>query len=294
MRYVIIIIILIAIIQANAQSGNSKPQPFQVLYAENTKNKSGTDIKSLDLICIDDTLRIQNGTLSLIHYTGFPLEINSDTIIEIQKLHELIIDRDSKRKSKKRKSYAIYGRPNLELLFILDKMQANIHKLSNYGSCMDCGPNVIYPPERIVHYKNDLCLKWENKSGNSTRVTISTMSNEILKDFTVDNNEISLDSTELNTLKGKTKETILLLSLKIDFEKSQTDIVIKKSKKNLETPYSCSPRKATFALMAALYNEQPRFKSLADAERYYVLVAQLSDRKFYSDMLANFRKRNGK
>src|SRR6188768_1433827 len=92
MKNLFILFIILCAFGSSAQDAASvKKFPFQVLYAENTKNKAGEILKSLDLVSINDILTVgENGTLSLIHHTGFPIEVNGDTIIEINVLNDLI------------------------------------------------------------------------------------------------------------------------------------------------------------------------------------------------------------
>jgi hypothetical protein len=45
--------------------------PFQIIYAENTKTKTGLELKSFDLVKSDDTLTVgDHGMLSMIHNSG--------------------------------------------------------------------------------------------------------------------------------------------------------------------------------------------------------------------------------
>lgn len=64
--------------------------------------------------------------------------------------------------------------------------------------------------------------------------------------------------------------------------------------RGLEYPYTCEIKKASFALMAGLYLELSPRNYLDEAEKYYILATNLSDRQFYRDMLDNFRKRTGR
>ena len=66
------------------------------------------------------------------------------------------------------------------------------------------------------------------------------------------------------------------------------------SKGNLEYPYPCDIRKASFALMAGLYLELSPRDYFDEAEQYFVLATTLSDRQFYRNMLDNYRKRREK
>jgi hypothetical protein len=97
---------------------DDKNLPFQVIYAENVENRKGQKIKELDTLAIDDILTIrQNGFLSMMHYFGFPIEINGDTVVKVKDIH---VQFDLIKNAAKKGKYSNLRRPNIEYLFIPD------------------------------------------------------------------------------------------------------------------------------------------------------------------------------
>ncbi len=94
MRFLLIAILLICSCVHychghDGQAGDVIP-PFRVVYAAKSFRSSGDTLKSLDHIFETDKITVQHeGFLSLIHRTGFPVEVSGDSIVDISALHTL-------------------------------------------------------------------------------------------------------------------------------------------------------------------------------------------------------------
>ncbi len=295
MRYLFIVFALLPTFGSSAQNANSvKKFPFQVLYAENAKDKNGQVLKSLDLVSVSDVLTVsENGTLSLIHYSGFPIETSGDTIIIIVKgLQDLIVDPGQK-------SNLYTSSPDLGRLFIMDSKLVKKRVIPFKYDCSDCESKlkIIYPPNFNMlglDFKDDLCFTWMPNKSKSYRVEIKTMFEEPLDTIVVTSNELRLNNQEFKILRKEENHMLAFIS---DLENKHHSpyVVLKKSQLNtLEFPYACNLKKATFALMAGLYIETLSKNYLVEAEKYFELATELSDKSFYKEMLANFRKRTEK
>jgi hypothetical protein len=286
MRNLFILFILLQAFYSSAQDAASEKKfPFQVLYAENTKNKAGQVLKSLDVVSIDDILTVgKNGTLSLIHHSGFPIEVNGDTTIEINDLHDLLVIPKDKNSSS--------SRPQIDNLFISNSSLVK-NKLT---ACHDCTHDleILYPPafaQSGINYKDGLCIKWVASTSKTYQVNIANIFEDLIKSYTVDSNELNVTGDELRTLKGEEKILIIRIN-DLENKKCSNGSMLKEfPANNVKFPYGCDLEKATFALMAGLYIEMLPGKYFDEAEKYFLLATELSDRPFYKEMLANFKKR---
>jgi hypothetical protein len=81
----LLLAVVVALSHCCYGQSSKKTSPFQVLYAERAKNKAGVEVHNLDRIDADEVLTIaDSGTLSLIHISGFPIQIDNDTTIDVQ------------------------------------------------------------------------------------------------------------------------------------------------------------------------------------------------------------------
>jgi hypothetical protein len=299
MRYLLTILTLLQTIDSFGQKVNyDVVRPFTILYAENTNNGLGRIVKSLETVDIDDVLTIQNGgTLSLIHYTGFPIEINKDTTLVIRALQNAIVPVDEKKKKR------VYSRtlvePSIEHLFISKAIEGRKHKLQITGACMDCSFNleIIYPPrfvEQTLNYSGDLCIKWRPNTTESYKLSILNSPKDLIKTYSTTKNELTIKNEHL---KGQSKlgnDLILIISDTVS-RQSYGPLNFKEfSNDKLEYPYPCDIKKASYALMAGLYLELSPRDYFEEAEKYFILATNLSEKQFYKDMLDNFRKRREK
>lgn len=269
--------------------------PYQIIYAEQVKNTRGQEIKSLDLISMQDTLIISNGGfLSMIDQTGFPIEIKKDTSLVIVELYRLFYPLDKKRKNTK-VNYTL--RPYIEYLFISEGPQGRKFLLSQHGVIADGGGpdlEVFYPPLNksiVIIFKDDLCIKWRPGGSDDYEVSIRNSFDEPLKTYYFTTNEMTLKADELKSLKRK--ESLLLITIKDrKTNNSSFQYGIKEFENTkIEYPYSCTIQKATHALMVAFQLETSRYDYKKEAEQYFKLAAQLSDKEFFKTMLSNFYNR---
>ena len=292
----LIIILLIGqgIVTWGQKRYDDKNLPFQVIHSESVENSKGQEIKELDIIAIDEVLTIrQNGFLSMMHYFGFPLEISGDTVIKVKDIHTQF---DLLNKRKKKAKYSYLTRPNIEYLFLTDGKLGRKNKLSNTGACHDCnfGLEIIYPPQyktSEVFVKGDLCLTWQPTSSKNYEIALTNVFDEKVKTYTSTTNDLKIEENEIKLLMDK--EKVLLFQIK-DLETNMTSLqsILREFPSDLvEFPYSCTPEKATYALIAGFYLEMSRLDNNKEAGKYFKLATELSNREFYKTMLDNFIKR---
>jgi hypothetical protein len=294
MKYIIITIVLTILQQLSCfgqTTISDNSSPFQVLYATETTNKEGQYLKSLDMVSIDEVLSIgKGGTLSLIHYSGFPIEINKDTSVTIRKLQEILEVPEESRKVKGKIVYPT--RPEIGRLFGSDRKSRRGNAVMS--ACHDCdlGLRIIYPPKnnkRRIRFEDQLCLKWKSNSENY-KIRITNIFEELIDSLSVHNSELVLSSETLAKLFEK--DDILLLKIE-DIKNpmlSGTVTLSKYSSTPLDFPYPCELTKATFALMTAFYLEMKPWDALDEAEKYYTLATELSKENFYIEILEKFKE----
>jgi hypothetical protein len=290
MKYILFLAAASLYFSATAQivvSNNS--DPFQVLYASGAKNKVGNDLKSLDPISIDENISVSpGGSLALIHYSGWPIEIKNDTTISIKALQDIL---EKPNEVKRKEGKTIYPmRPSIEKLFESTRMLRRAKSSMRYA-CNDCGSGfrLTYPPmiDRTVYFLDQLCVKWESPS-TKYKIRITTMFDDFIDSLSIDKNEISFSGDDMKRLMGT--EDVLLF--KIDDigrpMRNGTLLIRKFSFPGVEFPFPCEIKNALHALMAAYYFEMVAYDSLPTAEKYYKLATQLSDDEFFKKMLNNF------
>jgi hypothetical protein len=271
---------------------DDKRLPFQILFADNVENKKGQPVKSFDLISINDILIVgQGGYLSMVHYFGYPIEIDRDTTInikEIQKEFELL------KYGKRHEKYSNLKRPYIKYLSITDNETGRKSKFKITQPCHYCYDfEIIYPPKyrtNEIPFDSDLCLKWEPTDSKSYQIELKNMFDDSLMTYTSTTNEIKLDNKAFKDLIDR--ERVLLLRIKDGSKNRASDIsIIRKINSKYKYPYSCEPRTATDALLAGFYIEVAQGNHDSEAENYYKLAVELSDRQFFKTMLENFIKR---
>jgi hypothetical protein len=117
------------------------------------------------------------------------------------------------------------------------------------------------------------------------------MFDDSLMTYTSTTNELKLDDKEFKDLIDR--ERVLLLRIKDGSKNRASDIsIIRKVKSKYKYPYSCEPRTATDALLTAFYIELAQGTHDSEAEDYYKLAMNQSDRQFFKTMFENFKKRH--
>lgn len=291
--FFLIVFFLIQGLTSSAQKGNDKDLPFQIILAENVSDSKGRKVENLDLISIDDQLIIgKSGILALMHYSGFPIEIERDTIIkmiDLQKEFALL------KHDKKRDKY--FMRPNIEYLFINDSKQGRKAKLGMTGACHDCNNlvEITYPPiisGGSVLTQGNLCLEWESYESNSYQVDLKNLFDKNLKTYKSSENTLFISESEIKELFVGNKDLLISISNLTD-EQSSMLLGIKRFPSELiDFPFKCKPDKATYALITGFYMETSLLGNLAKSEEYFRLATELSDKEFFKQMLDNFLKRH--
>ena len=299
--------VLIIILTLTLICGSTSAQtlyPFQVLYAENARLKDGRELKSLDMVSVDESIKIENGgSLVLIHDTGFPIEINGDTILFIRELDEIISPKSATLKVRsKKKHYPTQGYSNrrigIDFIFISDRVTANKRKLSTLGLTFDQNDNmeIIYPPRSRdkVTYSGDFCIRWRPSIGESYNVEIRNMYDDVLANINTKVNEIVISEKEMGQIQNSNTTLLLTITKNPSGVKSQTFAVMKYNFKHVSNPYPCQIFNPSSALLVAFYLETSVWDYTKVAEEYYILAAKLSPKKFYQDMLSNYYSRQAK
>jgi hypothetical protein len=112
-----------------------------------------------------------------------------------------------------------------------------------------------------------------------------------IRSYTSTTNDLRIDENEIEMLIGK--EKALLFQIK-DMETNRTSnqYILRRFPSDLvDFPYLCTPEKATYALIAGFYHEMSRDDHIKEAEKYFKLATELSNKEFYKTMLDNFKKR---
>jgi len=295
MRLLITILFLGQLIETLGQKPyDDKNLPFQVVYAENVYNDEGQKVNNLQLIPVNEVLTIrQGGFLSMIHYFGFPIEFEGDTTINIEEIQTQF---DLLKLGKKKWKYSELRRPSIEYLFIDDGKQGRKNKLSSTGACHDCNfdLDIVYPPKyktSEIMFDNDLCIVWQSTNSNKYEVEVKNMFDEKIKTYSSTTNELKIDKEEINALADK--EKALFFRIKDINSKNVSDVtIVRKFPLNtFDFPFSCAPQKATYSLIAGFYLEMFPVDHIKEAETYFKLATELSDKQFFKTMLDNFNKR---
>jgi hypothetical protein len=302
MRYLTVIFIFFNTIGQAQHSRLNNSFPFQVVYAEDARTTSGRELKSLDLISFEDIVTVADGgTLVMIHYNNFPVQVDGDSTIVISTLEKrLMVQEDDK---KKKKVSANSSRPYIRRLFITNDTLARKDKLQRTTICYDCSSDleILYPPAGYLskyYFQTELCLKWRHDDPAGYKVLIQSMFDDLLDSSTVTTNEILIDEQRLKTIAAN--EDLLVITLQgLQNKRLSRSVSLHRLRiDGLEFPFTCEPVNASSALLAGLSLEMQAKEHGAKlmayytaAEKYYVLATKLSDRLFYKTMLENFRRR---
>ncbi len=290
MRVLIIILTLVISGSLSAQT----VYPFQVLHAENAKLSSGKELKSLDMISIEETIHINNdGYLALIHETGIPIEF-SDTTVVLKELHSILNPPSAKSLSTFQKSVS------LDYLFVFQSAEAKRMRLSHMGASHDDRlAYVIYPPliNGRIYFSKDVMIVWKPNIGTEIIVKVMNVYDEKLRSYEVKDNLVLIPEVELNY---QNVNCIITFSPPTEKERkgktSESQIVHFISRfytNKIDFPYSAEVKTPAAALMTGYFFELASWEASEEARSYYELATRLSDNKFYKEMLSNYLKRTG-
>jgi hypothetical protein len=296
MKYLLLIWILPASLATVAQKTKpNKNFPFQVIYAESTTDKAGIALKSLDVVANNDILTVgKGGMLSMVHYTGYPIEVTGDTSLVLKTLQTLLAPAGNKRPV----DFIGLFRPDLQYLFITDSELAKTSKAS--GACHDCDfiHEILYPPKGELHLpasaRKDLCIQWRSTHAASYEVVVTNIFDDSLKSYVTNVNELTIGKEDMTTFFGS--DGIFIIQVKDPARhKYSSSVTVRELPKRLDFPFDCNIEKPTIALLTALYLESfPTWSYTAEAEKYFKLATTLSDREFFKTMLNNFKKRTNR
>lgn len=293
-QFFLILFLLIQATTSYSQKGDdSKNLPFQVILADNVTDSRGRKVENLDLISINDQLTIgKGGILAMMHYSGFPIEIERDTIIKMIDLQkEFVLLKHDKKRDK------YFMRPNIEYLFINDSKQGRKAKLGMTGACHDCNTlvEITYPPiisGGSVLTQANLCLEWESYESNSYQVDLKNLFDKNLKTYKLSGNTLFISESEIKELFDGNEGLLISISNLTDEQNSMLLGIKRFPSELIDFPFKCKPDKATYALITGFYMETSLLGNLAKSEEYFRLATELSDKDFFKEMLENFLKRH--
>lgn len=270
---------------------------FQVLYSDKVSARDGHQVKILDMISIEELLTVgKGGALTLVHTSGFPFEFVNDTTIVVRLLNDKINSERGKITKGRYEKKGLVLPPNIDYLFIKDPSLARKAKLSAMSFCFDCNTDleIIYPPSLLdskLFYSRDLCFAWKATASDNYQVDVASIDGKSKQSFVTKTNSIAIDSDQLKAI-IKEGKSVHVNILDLDSGRFSGWLLFKEFQiANLGYPYPCRPVSASYALMTGLYQEMLSITDIYDAEKYFVLATELSDRQFYRDMLSNFRDR---
>lgn len=272
MRTILIIYILATSIHVVGQKYNK--YPFQVVDSNNAFLKNRKAIKRLDLLSRHDVIELKKGTVLLVHYTGLPIRLKGDTVVNLKSLNDQF--NESTRKIRD-------GRPRIEWLFS-DKP---ILRTMTY----DYIPPFIYPPPGTVlthNIEDDLCLRWNSGKVNSYSLEIRNIFDDTLKTYYSETNSLVIPSDELKKFAGG--EPALLISFRSD-NKPSAQIACRLIRNHeIKGLFECTTVKPERALMIGYYLECAGL--LLEAKEYYNLAKSLSDDKVFNEIAEHFEMRS--
>lgn len=280
--------------------------PFQVIAADRATKSNGQELKSFDLLSLNDAITVRDGGIvSMLHYNGIPLEFSNDTTIIVALLHGIVdpprppkSPEKKTRKTKSTEEVKVLNRPNLESLLITEwkvlyeKMSYSI----NASHDVQYSIQLIEPPAptRRAFVRGDACFKWEppdKPEWNDFSLELTTIFDEPIKSLSVNTNELHLDSAELSRIFGEHEDFIVNIQ-NPHYDMYQGSFVVSQFKfKGIPYPYNCNSNSATVALLTGFVLEMYT-REHNKAEVYYERAASLSEVPFFKDMLTNYHKRS--
>ena len=259
--------------------------PFQVIYARNTSNQKSVQLNSLDYLNINDTIAV-NGFISLVHYSGIPFEISSDTTITIKQLNNAV---GSTKKRLANKAYRI----NIKPLYNSNAREGRKNLLSSRGACFDCNLDlaIINPPmtfSKPILYNEDLHIEWIPSNSKSYWVKLSdSQFNELITTKTDTNMAIIKNISQYHSNPNEH----LIITIGDSLKTSRPAFLIKSTQKNY--PFG-QINTASAALILALRTEMFYLDLPEQTEAYYRLATELSEEEFFDEILQNYLERSKK
>lgn len=237
--------------------------PFQVLYAENAKLSGSKELKSLDMVSIHESIKIENqGLINLVYSSGFPIEINKDTIVRIKELDEVISPPVSnKRSNKKSKNiqWAWNRGIGVDFLFVTDKVLANKRKLSSLGYVSDQNENmeIIYPPRSTqrVDFSNDFYVRWRPLGNERYAVEIKDMYDSVLSVIETNRSELKIPESEMKKLVQSGEMLLLTIQEMESKSVSNTFFVNEYNLRGFSNPYPSEIVMPSSALLMGFFLE---------------------------------------
>ncbi len=269
--------------------------PFQVLYAEYCTNKEGRSIKNFDFLSINDAFKISaGGSITLIHYTGLPIEIKKDTFILIKALQEVIVPptKEEKKKNNKREVVSNISRPKIQNLLALS--WESVADKKTYEVICESAIDIQCPFEidHKIFVDGDLNIKWEQTKTNNFNIELTTIFNEEIRSFSTQTNELRIDSLTIHKILKDNYDAIVL---KVSGDREPPylflTVITKYPFSDFNFDFKCNTKSASMALLLGYYLEFYGIDSKEVSRYYYERATQLSDKEFFSTMLQNFNMR---
>lgn len=272
--------------------GYDPEHPFQVIYAENVETSKGEVVKSLDPVLRSEVLTIRpGGYLIMMHHFGFPVELDGDTILRVRDFNG---EFEKLAEGRTMKDFLYRNRPNFDLLFITQHAMGQMTKLQARGAVHD-GPEIriAFPPTSgaEILYKGDLCLTWNQIGTDTYEVALMDSHEEVLKRYSSTMNTVKIEVNEIRQLTPKNGKLFVRIKQEKSGKQSRAFLLREFPAEHVEFQFTCETRKAVHALVVGFCMEMSEFDFSSEAERYYRLAAELSDKGFYRTMLENFLKR---
>lgn len=250
-----------------------KKYPFQVIHATNCLRTTDNSAITDEMLLSTNQLKIKNGHLILVHYSGKFLEFVNDTTINLETINSGLLRRITNSNNR--------YRPNIDFI--------NSDKV--HGGVSD-GVSGIVPlndSPMAVDINEEFCLRWTlrgfNNDPNKFIVTIRNIFNETLQEIETDTKTIIIDLNEYY-------ENLFIIEIKDkDSTMSSGEIGLKKGKGDFILPTYCEPETSIEALELAFHLERKYF-GRHEALRYYELADELSEQPFYNDQLEKYKLRN--
>jgi hypothetical protein len=269
--------------------GQNLKFPFQIIYCEGVTNRSGETVRGLDLIWVDEILAVsRDGILAMIHYSGVPVEVMGDTTLMVKDLQvrfNLLF--------KSVQTDHRFKRPDIEYLFIdgydrAARARVGWVPVNRESPLVD----LLYPPSfkwGATFVSHDVCFRWTQTGAKAYTVELRNIFEDVLATYKVPSSELMIPAAEMDSI--WTDGSPLVLTISAERLRIRDQLIMRVPDEFKNYPFGCSLDKATYALVAALHVEKSVVERKPDAERYFKLAAELSDRPFFKTMLDNFYKR---
>lgn len=290
-KYLITSLMLILSVELKSQENqNNYDFPFQVIYATESFRSSREQIDSLNFLSLNDTITVnEKGLISLMHYSGLPIEFSGDTTFTVKLLNQIVSGDEKKRQANK------HYRPNINLLYISNPRERRKERLSSRGACHDCNLNlyIINPPHHPsepIHYSTELNIEWISSNSDNYDIKIFNMNLDTLAIFTAKTNKMCIEN--IDSLSKTAKNGFLLLSIS-DSVHTSSPVLVKSFERKFDYPFGLV-KNATAALILALKTEIFYQQLPEQTLAYYQLASELSEHAFFNRILSNYVSRSKK